>query len=168
MINQDVLAALLTGNAPIDTPSFILADWVMTIPRRTVYEQARAALLAREPDLDANFEVYGADLAFTDDDHEHEQWLAAGYDPPLYSTDADTGERLLLNQTFAEEHDLASNAPRQLHSIPKGLSREDAMQWLLGNVLPEEKEKQVFWSDWEGNEYDLIDGQFVPKERPCD
>ncbi|WP_414472779.1 hypothetical protein [Microvirga sp. M2] len=158
--NGDILQALLVGfEALPDTPSFVLADWVATIPDEAVYGQARHALLARFPRLNRAPEQIKLD----DADQEHTRWLARPFMPPVYSTDAQTGERRLIPQEFIEALGLDSNAPQRVYTMPEGLDGDDVMKWLLREPPYDDKEKHATWMDWDGTEYDLIDSQYVPR-----
>lgn len=161
--NGDILQALLNGfEGAFDTPSFILADWVATIPDYEVYEQAHHALLARFPRLPGVPEQIKLD----DVDPEHARWLARPFTPPVYSTDVQTGERRRLPHEFVQRHGLDSNTPRKVYIMPEGLTQTDMMKWLLGEPPYDDKEEHTKWMDWDGTEYALIDGQIVPRRDP--
>lgn len=171
MTNDDVLRALLAQGTslPVNVPGSVLADWIRTIPSTDLYQQARAALLARCPDREDAFceDEPSAQESGGDSDGALAAWRAAEFDPPVYSTDDETGERLLLSKTFVDAYGLASNTPQKVYQMPADCTtREQIGAWLMHEPPYEDREAYAVWMDWDGNEYDLIDGQFVRRTPP--
>jgi len=156
--NEEVLQNLLIAHSaePLKVPTSTLLDWINTIPSQAMYRRARTAFLKRDPKA-RNF--YREFPHTAGSDAEHTTWLKAAFQPPVYSTDAETGERLQLRHEFLEQHGFLSNTPQKCYSMPDGLDAEGVHEWLTS----EPDEKDVIYMDHDGNEYDLMDGQFIPK-----
>ena len=158
--NRQVLDWLLAedaGGFP-PAPPEVLADWVETIPNAAYTLRARRSLKRRfgqDPALSVPHgpECFGA-------------WLKMPFQPPVYSTDDATGERLLLSPDFVAEYGLFETGPQKVYEAPPGLSSEELVKWLLGSPPYEDREAYAVWRDWEGREYEMVSGKLIPKT--CD
>lgn len=158
--NAVVLDELLATDPqePMTVPTSALLDWINTIPEPNVHEAAVTAYLRRDPTA-ASF--LGKQPRTDPQEGAHAAWLAADFDPPIYSTDDETGERRLLSRRFVEESHLLSNKPQKQYRLPAGMKLMDWMK--LGES---DREAHIVWSDWDGNDYDrLADGSFVRKAK---
>lgn len=158
--NGDVLHELLTTHSqqPMTVPNMALLDWIATIPDHAAFGYAMAAYVEREPDAKAfleqaeRSEVAGTEAA-------HTAWLEAEFDPPMYSTSDETGERRRMSRKFIEECGMLSNQPHLVYEMPDGM---DLLEWMK----QENHDAYAKWVDWEGNEYErLEDGSFVRRAK---
>jgi hypothetical protein len=136
-------------------PPEVLADWVETIPDSVYQIRGRRALKRR-------FELDPAPALPRGSDR-FDAWLKASFQPPVYSTDDETGERMLLSPDFVEKFGLLETKPQKYYRMPSGLTRKEMGKWLGGEPPYEDREAYAVWSDWEGREYEIVNGQFVPK-----
>jgi len=155
--NRQVLDWLLAedaGGFP-PAPPEVLADWVETIPCRVYKIRARRALKRR----------FGLDPApsVPHGPERFEGWLKLPFQPPVYSTDDATGERLLLSPGFVAESGLLETGPQKVYEAPPGLSSGEVIKWILGKPPYEDRETYAVWRHWEGREYEMVNGKLVPK-----
>lgn len=171
MTNDDMLGALLAQDTslPVNVPGSVLADWIQTIPSTDLYQQAHAALLARCSDHANAFREDEPPALETggDSDGALAAWRVADFNPSVYSTDDETGERLRLSKAFVDAYGLTSNTPQKVYQMPEDCTtREKIWAWLMHEPPYEDREAYAVWMDWDWNEYDLIKGQFVRRTSP--
>ncbi|MFC7478458.1 hypothetical protein ACFQS7_29330 [Dankookia sp. GCM10030260] len=123
-------------------PPEVLANWVETIPYSVYRVRGRRALkqhfgLNPAPALPRGSDRFDA-------------WLNAPFQPPVYSTDDETGERMLLSPDFVEKTGLLETKPQKYYRVPSGLTREEMGKWIRGEPPYDDQEPYAVWSDWEG------------------
>ena len=156
--NRDVVVWLLSREPEglLPAPSIILADWVETMPDRPLRRKLRAVLRER-------FDVELAPPS-SEPIMGWKDWLAATFEPPVYCTDDDTGERERLSHAFALESGLLETRPQKLYRMPADLSSEDLGKWMLGEPPYDDREAYAQWLDSEGHQYVMIDGKLLLKK----
>jgi hypothetical protein len=155
--NRQILDWLLAedaGDFP-PAPPEVLADWVETIPSGAHKLRARRSLERRFGLNSAPSTPRGPERFWT--------WLKLPFEPPVYSTDDATGERLLLSPDFVAEFSLLATGPQKVYEMPPGLPSEEIVKWVLAKPPYNDREAYAVWRDWEGREYEMVNGKLIPK-----
>ena len=155
MVNREALEWLLADDAcgfP-PAPPWVLTDWVATVPDDRRRSEAERALKKR----------FGVEPApATQDLKMHAAWLEAPFRPPVYTTSDETGERRLLSHEIVVKAGMLETGPRKMYRMPSGISRADIRKWLAGEPPYDDRESYAVWTDWEDQEYEMVDGRLQP------